>query len=290
MDKERQRLQVQTHYGNDSDWEIRIEELLAERGLLDKELTPEELAPFDQFHAGGLVATAELSELLSIRASTKILDVGSGLGGPSRYLAYRFGCHVTGIDLSPSYCRVAERIARLMGLDDKVSYRSEDALNIPFSDGAFDIVWTQHAAMNIADREALYKGVARVLKPCGYFAMYDVVRAMPGPLQFPVPWASTSQYSHLLTATETLALLTKEGFESHIWDDVSARALEWFKVRETANAFNNAGRLNLGVVMGDKFRLMATNYRRNLEAGTCGVLQAVLQKRDPSKECCHNSR
>lgn len=290
MDKESARLQVQTHYGNQSDWEIRIEQLLAERGLLGKELTPEELAPFDQFHAGGLVATEELSELLSIRASTKILDVGSGLGGPSRYLAYRFGCHVTGIDLSPNYCRVAERIARLMGLEDKVSYCNEDALDIPFSDGTFDIVWTQHTVMNIADREALYKEVARVLRPCGYFAMYDVVQTAPGPLQFPLPWASTSQFSHLLTATETLTLLNKGGFESHIWDDVSARALEWFKVREAVNAFDNAGRLNLGDVMGDKFKVMATNYRRNLEAGTCGVLQAVLQKRDPDKECCREPR
>ena len=88
MDKERLRRQVQTHYGNDSDWEVRIEELLAERGLLDKELTPEELAPFDQFHAGGLVATAELSELLSIRASTKILDVGSGHEAVDHYATW----------------------------------------------------------------------------------------------------------------------------------------------------------------------------------------------------------
>jgi hypothetical protein len=72
----------------------------------------------------------------------------------------------------------------------------------------------------------------------------------------------------------------KAGFESHIWDDVTDRAIEWFKAGESANAFDNAGRLNLGVVMGEKFKVMATNYRRNLEAGTCGVLQAVLQKRD----------
>jgi SAM-dependent methyltransferase len=177
-----------------------------------------------------------------------------------------------------------------MGLEDNVSYRNEDALEIPFSDGTFDIVWTQHAVMNIADREALYSEVARVLRPCGYFALYDVVQTAPGPLQFPLPWASTSRDSHLLTAAETLTLLDKAGFEPHIWDDVSARALEWFRAREAASALDHAGRLNLSDVMGDKFKVMATNYRRNLETGICGVLQAVVQKRDSAKECCHNSR
>ena len=96
-----------------------------------------------------------------------MIDVGSGIGGPSRYLASKFGCHVTGLDLVEEYCRVADSLAKRVKLDNLLTYRQGDATQMPFDDTTFDVVWTQHASMNIADKKKLYSEMYRVLKPGG---------------------------------------------------------------------------------------------------------------------------
>ena len=85
-----------------------------------------------------------------------VLDIGSGIGGPSRYIASKFGCHVIGLDLVAEYCNVAKMLAKRVELDNLVDYRQGDATNMPFENSSFDIVWTQHASMNIADKSKLY--------------------------------------------------------------------------------------------------------------------------------------
>jgi SAM-dependent methyltransferase len=282
---------VVSHYEVSANLEARLRNLLTESRAFSGSISPEDLAGLDQFHAGGLAATAELSELLTITRKTRVLDVGSGLGGPSRYLAYRFGCHVWGVELSESYCQTARMIARLMELDDEVSYQRADALNLPFQDHSFDIVWTQHVVMNIEDRVSLYKEFARVVRPHGYLAFYDVVQSQGGPLHFPVPWARDASLSHLLTADETHAILVKAGFQCHAWENVTGNALEWFKARERSQALAGKPHLDLQTVMGEQFPTMIRNYRRNLEENRCGVLQAVLQKCSETEDChsggCH---
>ena len=78
----------------------RLQAALAEDGFDVSHPTLEALAPYDQFHGRGLEATVEMADALAIRASDHILDIGSGIGGPARYFANRFGCEVTGIDLT----------------------------------------------------------------------------------------------------------------------------------------------------------------------------------------------
>src|SRR6476620_2933836 len=73
---------------------------LAVIGPESQRLTPQQLAPLDQFHTRGLAATIELAKLAEIDAGSLILDVGSGIGGPARFLAATYGCQVTGVDLS----------------------------------------------------------------------------------------------------------------------------------------------------------------------------------------------
>ena len=87
-----------------------------------------------------------------------VLDVGGGLGGPARTLAVEFGCRVTVVDLAESYVEAGRMLTSLMGLDDRVTFHVGDALDLPFDDGAFDVVWTQNSGMNIADKERLYAG------------------------------------------------------------------------------------------------------------------------------------
>src|SRR5258708_30732468 len=168
----------------------RLATALRTAGLEDTTLlSPEDLAPLDQFHTRGLAATIELGRSVGINRDSEVLDIGSGWGGPSRYLAATYGCHVRGVDLSPAYVTAATYLAERAGLTDRVTYQCADAVRLPFAAEHFDVAWTQHVAMNIANRTPFYDQAFRVLRRGGRLAIYDVVQAERGPLLFPVPWS-----------------------------------------------------------------------------------------------------
>ena len=234
-----------------------------------------DLAGLDQFHLRGAAATEELAALAGITADTDVLDVGSGIGGPARYLAASFGCRVTGIDLSAEYCRIAESLTELAGLGGQVSFRAGDACHLPFADASFDLVWTQHVVMNIADRAQLYSEMHRVLRPGGKLAMYDVILGDGAPLQFPVPWARRPGNSTLLDPAATQSVLQQAGFRILHWLDVSDAAKTWLASRPPAPAAPPP--LGLHLLMGPEFADMTRNYARNLTAGRVGLAMAIAQ-------------
>jgi len=86
-------------------------------------LTPDDLAPVDEFHSGGRNATVRLAQLAGITGSERVVDVGCGIGGPSRYLASKFGCRVTGLDLTQEFIALAGMLAQRTRLADRVTYR-----------------------------------------------------------------------------------------------------------------------------------------------------------------------
>jgi ubiquinone/menaquinone biosynthesis C-methylase UbiE len=203
----------------------------------------------------------------------QVLDVGSGIGGPARYLAATFGCRVIGIDLSAEYCRIATSLTELVGLGEQVSFHAGDACNLPFPDASFDLVWTQHVVMNIADRPRLYAEMHRVLRPGGKLAMYDVVSGDGTPLQFPVPWARLPGNSFLLDPAATRAVLEASGFRIAQWLDVAGAAKEWLARPTVASP----SPLGLHLLMGPGFAEMSRNYGQNLKAGRIGLVMAVAQ-------------
>jgi ubiquinone/menaquinone biosynthesis C-methylase UbiE len=124
-------------------------------------LTPQQLAPLDQFHTRGITATAELAKLAGITADMSVLDIGSGIGGPARFLAASYGCRVTGIDLSETFVNAARHLTERTGQSELVSFGSGSALELPFDDGGFDAALLLHVAMNISDRARLYSEIRR---------------------------------------------------------------------------------------------------------------------------------
>ncbi len=101
---------VEEHYTH-RDLAAAIFEALAAAGKDVDNLTLQDLAPVDEFHVRGQEATAELARSARLDETVHVLDVGSGVGGPSRYLAAEFGCRVTGLDLTQEYCRTAQVLA-----------------------------------------------------------------------------------------------------------------------------------------------------------------------------------
>jgi len=227
---------------------------------IEPPLTAEKLASFDQFHVGAIAATIELAKRAGLTRDMQILDAGSGLGGPSRYLAETIGCHVTGVDLAPAYVAVATLLADRAGLADNVSYQVGSITELPFADGSFDAVWSQHVVMNIPDRARLYRELRRVLKPGGRFVFYDPYAPENGaPPYFPVPWADTPATSTLLTKDATIAALKDAGFEVLAFDDVTGMALPWFAEQQQG--------MRLGMVMGERMREMVSNLNRSIGEG-----------------------
>src|SRR5262245_59305803 len=106
---------IERHYGRGGLME-RIRAALKEAGKDLDRLTIEDLAPIDELHTRRRAATAELTALLAPKAGDHVLDIGSGLGGPARYIAVTCGCRVTGIDLTPEFVDTATELSRLTKL------------------------------------------------------------------------------------------------------------------------------------------------------------------------------
>ncbi len=256
-------------------------------GLLDRikpaleSLAPEgqplsvnQLAPFDQFHLRGIVATSELARAAGIEPTSNVLDVGCGIGGPARYLAATFACKVAGVDLSPAFVDAATYLTARCGLSGRITFQTGDALHLPFEEGEFDTVFLQHVAMNIEDRPALYAEILRVLALGGRLATYDLVRG-EGDTLYPVPWARDASTSFLLSEAETRTALEHAGFRVDKWIDETEPVLDWFKA---LMAGPHPSGPNLSLVMGPDFAAATANLARNIRENRVRVLSAVLDK------------
>ena len=251
----------------------RLKAALASLGPEEQRLAPQQLSALDQFHTRGLAATAELATLIGIAAENAVLDVGSGVGGPARFLAATYGCRVTGVDLSEPFVEAARYLTERTGQGGQVSFEAGSALDLPFQDGRFDVAMLQHVAMNISDRTRLYREIRRVLKTAGRFATFDVV-ANGGEPHYPVPWARTTATSFLLSAAATRDAIQEAGFRALVWRDDTEAARAWIAQLRASGPPPSP---NLGVVMGPNFAELAANLGRNLMEGRVGILSAVFE-------------
>lgn len=217
---------ITDHYTS-GDLLARLEARLRDVGVELSQATVETLAPYDHFHGRGLEATEDMAGQLRIADTDHILDVGSGLGGPARYLAQRFGCRVSGIDLTAEFCDVARHLTALLCLEDRVSVRQGDALAMPFDDARFDGAYSMNVSMNIADKRALYREIHRVLRPGAWLMLSEVVQGPGGAPDFPTPWARTAASSFLSSEAETRANLAACGFAIESLRETTEAALAY---------------------------------------------------------------
>lgn len=238
-----------------------------------------QIAQLDHFHVRGPAATAELAALAGVAAGMKVLDAGSGLGGPSRHLAIERGCEVVGVDLSSAFLAIAAMLAERAGAGDRLRYEVGDIASLPIAEASFDLVWSEHVMMNLPDRVSVYRGFHRVLRPEGRFAFYEPVAIESAqPPYHPLPWAETANESHLLTRAQIEAALEAAGFVVAEWKDVSQVATQAFASQSPPDP----DALGLGLVMGPRFPTMAMNFARNIREGRVGLAMAVAVKVRPN--------
>ena len=249
-----------------------IEQALISAGLDLDHLQPVDLGLLEDFHTMGRFATTQLVDLIAISSEDEVLDAGSGVGGTARYVADRCGCRVTAVDLTEEYCVTARWLNRLVGLDKQITVRRANVTELPFANAAFQVVFSQHVQMNVADKTRLYQEARRVMVSEGRLAMWDITSGERGELDYPLPWADQPALSHLATSDQLRAIVESSGFAIDHWNDFTDQASTMMQTLLTLPP----NPLGLHAFVAD-FAQKAKNLTLALADGRLRVIQGVAR-------------
>lgn len=247
-------------------------------GKTTSTVTVDDLAPVDEFHIGGRKATVELMEQLQPSPTDHLLDIGSGLGGAARFVADRYRCLVTGIDLTREYVEAGRDLCEWVGLNDRVSLHHANALSIPFPDGTFSAAYMLHVGMNIEDKSKLFSEAARIMRSGSLFGVYDVMRTGDGELNYPLPWATTRESNAVARLEQYRTALQSAGFE--ILSERNRRdfALAYFnQLQPKMSATDGPPPLGLHTLMGERRKSQVRNMIENISSGRIAPIELIAR-------------
>jgi len=240
----------------------------------------EKLYSDDYLSIGGSESTEVLAGYAGISANSRVLDIGSGLGGPALHLAETYACQVTGLDLVESNVKEASQRAKARGLDDLVYFKCGDATAMNFSPGTFDVVWGQDAWCHIPDKGHLIASSARLLEQNGTIAFTD--------------WVETSTMNdtkraelHEATASNDMAtmpryceLLENCGFSVIELTDISATFVQQYRtVIDRLNGFKEEISNQFGSKIYDIMMAKNGAILRGFEDGYIGGGRVVARRK-----------
>ena len=266
---------IENHYLKEELYED-IVNRLKEQEIDLNDVKRSDIAGADEFHVRGAAVSKELAESINLHGA-KVLDVGCGLGGPCRMLADEYNCQATGIDLSNEYIRTAKELSKLVKLDSKTSFIQGDATSLSFDDNKFDVVWTQHVQMNIPNKEKLYSEISRVLKPGGRFLYYDIFKKEEGEVNYPMPWANTSDMSFLFKETDMDGYLTQFGLTKEQSNDETSAGIDFFNALVAKLKEFGPPKIGLNVLMGETTKPKLMNLLGHLKSGELELKSGVYK-------------
>lgn len=249
---------------------------LRDMGKTMSALVPEDLKPVDEFHIGGFEATKALLDQLKIDKTTDVLDIGCGLGGTARFITAQYGSAVTGIDLTPDFVETAKKLSAALGM--KASFSVGSALDLPFKEESFDLVTLFHVGMNLPDKPKLFSEVARVLRPGGKFAVYDVMQTGDQLPAFPVPWASDKSQSFVEKPEAYVAAATAAGLTLDTQRERSGFAVEFFEKQMAQIKNMTKMPFGLPMLMGKDAAEKIGNMKNAVGAGQVAPIEMIFTK------------
>jgi len=241
--------------------------------LGDADLGIDDLAPVDEFHLGGAVATAALAADLGLGADDHLLDIGCGIGGPARRFASLAGCRVTGVDLTPSFVDAAGALSAAVGLADRTRFVVGDATALTV-DRTVTAAVLIHVGMNVPDKRALFAAVGGLLAPGSRFAIYDIMRVGDGEFDLPQPFASEASQAHVETPAAYIAALEAGGFVVSEPVDRTQMALQ----ATAAASEQGPTPVSLATVMGPDVSTMLANLGAALRSGILAPMQIIATR------------
>ncbi len=241
-------------------------------------LKVEDLAPVDHFHARGFPATVELADTLTVKPQDHLVDIGCGIGGPARYLAQRFQCRISGIDITPSYVEAGNRLSALVGMGERVRIELGDGQRLPYADGQFDGGYSQHVTMNVPDRSKFYAEAFRVLKPGAFFALTEQGLGPTGDPYHPVPWSTDGSGEYLIPPDQTRALLQAAGFTDIRMQDTGPKYLAGYRKAVEQAERGNVPVVGIHLLMGELTTQKMRNAARNIDEGRTHPFQVLCRK------------
>ena len=201
--------------------ESQVLEKLAQTGADTSVLSVEMLQQHDQDHFGGIPATDALAQHAQINESTHVLDLCCGLGGPARYLAYHYGCRVTGVDLNTDRLSSAVRLTERTKLQDRVLFHHANALQTGLADETFDAIVSQEAFCHIPNKKTLITECVRLLKTGGRIVYTDILARNSMTNEIRSRLESEMVFSELTTLEEYCHLLEEKGCQVVEVEDLS---------------------------------------------------------------------
>jgi ubiquinone/menaquinone biosynthesis C-methylase UbiE len=268
---------IADHWGTGDVFEL-VMGAVKKMGIPQESLTVENLAPVDHFHARGFVATVELADRLTIQPGQHIIDIGCGLGGPARYLAKRFQCKVSGVDLTLPFVETANKLTRLLRMEDQVVVSHGDGNELPYPDTTFDGAISQHVTMNVSDRGRYFAEAYRVLKPGAFFAVTEHGLGPKGNPQYPLPWSADGSGAFLVTPAESRACLKRAGFTDIAVEDTGPKYVSAYKVAIEKLESGTMPPLGIHILQGRNALDNARNAARNIEEGRTHPIMVICRK------------